>query len=69
MEQTKWELAWAYLLGQMQQASTIRAVFILMGGSAAWIDPAKAEAYLALAGIAAGLVGIFFPDKLNQPKE
>lgn len=71
MEQTKWQRVREYVFARLQEASFWRAIFILGGGSAALVDPAKSEAYMTLAMIGAGLIGILLPDNIPkiEPKE
>jgi hypothetical protein len=53
-----------YLIARFQEPSTWRAIMILLGGSAAMVNPERAEAYMTLAMIAAGMIGVIVPDKV-----
>ncbi len=63
---TQAERALEYLFSRLQEGSTWRAIFILGGGSFALVDPMRAESYMTMAMIGAGLIGIILPDLIKS---
>lgn len=55
-----------YLLTQFSQASTWRGIILIISSAGAMVSEDAKEAILTFGIMAAGLVGVLFPDQLKD---
>lgn len=57
-----------YILNRLAEASTWRNLFALLTAAGISLEPAQAEAIIAVGLAVIGLIGVLFPDKLGGGK-
>lgn len=57
-----------FILARLKEASTWRAIILLLTALGVPIAPLLADRIIAIGLAAAGLVGVFMPDQLGKPK-